>query len=138
MNYSMTYLLICFFLLTGCQMVTVSNKKAKFRKSYTRAHTHGAYKRYAGFSRDFASIRPESLTSKKKKPELKILSKPHKILTQKFYFFGLYPRVKKINLSEVCDGRTVSVMRTEMTWKDFLTGVATIGVISPRTAKIWC
>lgn len=138
MNYTANYLFLCCFVFTGCQTVTVSNKKTKFRKNHTRSYSHGAYERYVGFSRKFASVMPGSLTAKKKKLELKIISKPHKVLTQKFYFFGLFPRVKKIDLAEVCDGRTVSLMRTEMTWKDFLTGVATIGAIFPRTAKIWC
>ena len=126
------------FLLMGCQTVTISNKQMKFKKRYSQARGQGVYERYTGFSRSFASVTPESLTKKKKNTELKIISKPSKVITRKFYFFGLYPWVEKINLTEVCEGRTVSLMQTQMTWKDFLTGVATLGVIFPKTAKIWC
>ncbi|MCY4512620.1 MAG: hypothetical protein OXB86_02910 [Bdellovibrionales bacterium] len=136
MGYAKACLLICCFVLVGCQTVTVSNKKAKFKERHTQAQ--GAYKRYVGFSRSFASVTPTSSSPKKENLELKIISKPHKVLSQKFYFFGLFPRVKKINLAEVCEGRTVSLMQTKMTWKDFLTGVATLGMVFPKTAKIWC
>ena len=139
MGYVTIFLLFSSFILTSCQTVTISNKQAKFKKTYKKAsYQRSAYNRYAGFSRSFASVTATSSISKKENTELKIISKPRKVLTQKFYFFGLFPRVKKINLTEVCEGRTVSLMQTKMTWKDFLTGVATLGVIFPKTAKVWC
>lgn len=138
MGYATIFLLFSSFILTGCQTVTISNKQAKFKKSYKQAYKRSAHNRYAGFSRSFASVSASSSVSKKENTELKIISKPRKTLTQKFYFFGLFPRVKKINLIKVCEGRTVSLMQTKMTWKDFLTGVATLGVIFPKTAKVWC
>lgn len=130
-------LLVGCFLLMGCQTVTISNKQTKFKRRHTQARDT-AYARYTGFSRSFASVSPESSTKQKKNTELKIISKPSKVITRKFYFFGLYPWVEKINLTQVCEGRTVSLMQTQITWKDFLTGVATLGVIFPKTAKIWC
>ena len=130
------FLLGC-FLLMGCQTVTISNKQTKTKRRHTQARG-GAYERYTGFSRSFASVSPESRAKKKKNTELKIIAKPSKVINRKFYFFGLYPWVEKINLTEICEGRTVSLMQTQMTWKDFLTGVATFGVIFPKTAKIWC
>ena len=138
MGYVTIFLLFSSFILTGCQTVTISNKQAKFKKIYKQAYKRSVHRRYAGFSRSFASVSASSPVSNKENTELKIISKPRKVLAQKFYFFGLLPRVKKINLTEVCEGRTVSLMQTRMTWKDFLTGVATLGVIFPKTAKIWC
>ena len=138
MGYVTTFLLFGCFILTSCQTVTISNKQAKFKKTYKQAYKRSAHKRYTGFSRSFASVTATAPISKKENTELKIISKPRKVLAQKFYFFGLFPRVKKINLTEVCEGRTVSLMQTRMTWKDFLTGVATLGVIFPKTAKVWC
>ena len=132
-----TILLISCFVLTSCQTVTISNKAIK-SKNRRQVQVRNAYKRYTGFTRSFASVQTEASPSQKAKPDMKIVSGPYKVITQKFYFFGLFPRVKKVNLLEVCKGRTVSLLQTQTTWKDFLIGVGTLGVISPKTAKIWC
>lgn len=136
MDYRIILLLGC-FILAGCQTVTISNKVVK-SQDRKQVQVQNAYKRYAGFTRSFASVQSEISPSQKAEPDMKIVSDPYKVVTQQFYFFGLFPRVKKIDLLEVCKGRTVSLLQTQTTWKDFLIGVGTLGVISPKTAKIWC
>ena len=131
-------LTVC-FLITGCQTVTISNKPAKFKESRQTTSQSG-HKRYSKFARRFiATASQENRISKKKKTsKIKVTSAPHKTLNQDFYLLGLLPRIKTINLSKVCQGRTVSLIQTLFTWKNFLVGVATFGIVSPRTAKIWC
>ena len=58
--------------------------------------------------------------------------------TKWFFLWGLFPRKKQVNLSNACGHRGVSQIQTLDTFFDSLIGLLTLGIIAPRTAKVWC
>ena len=130
--------LTAFFMATGCQTVTISNKPAKFKETRQAASLMG-HTQYSKFAQRFiATPSRRDRISKRTGTKIKVTSAPHKTLNQDFYLFGLLPRAQTVNLSKVCQGKAVSLIKTHFTWKNFLVGVATFGIVSPRTAEIWC
>jgi hypothetical protein len=54
-----------------------------------------------------------------------------------FYLFGLIGS-HEVDVNEVCEGAEVLQMQTARTMNDYLFGLATWFIYSPRTAKVWC
>jgi Bor protein len=54
-----------------------------------------------------------------------------------YYFLGLVGE-HEINTSEVCGDRRVDQMQAVTTSSDWIRGVFTLFIYSPRTAKVWC
>jgi len=54
-----------------------------------------------------------------------------------FYFGGVVGK-HKVDVNEVCEGAEVSQLQTLMTSSDWLLGVITLSIYSPRTVKVWC
>lgn len=43
-----------------------------------------------------------------------------------------------IDVKDACRGGKVEQMQTQYTFVDALLGICTLGIYSPRTAKVWC
>jgi hypothetical protein len=54
-----------------------------------------------------------------------------------FYLGGAIGK-HKVDVNEVCEGNEVLQMQTVTTASDWLLGVLTLFIYSPRTAKVWC
>ncbi len=64
-------------------------------------------------------------------------SKPTFSEKQTFFLFGLIGECQ-IDVETVCGEDTVVQLQTQDTISDNLLGMITLGIYSPRTAKIWC
>jgi hypothetical protein len=62
---------------------------------------------------------------------------PSYLDSKPFYLVGLIGD-HKVDVNEVCEGADVSQMQTVMTSSDYLLGIATLFIYSPRTVKVWC
>ncbi len=58
-------------------------------------------------------------------------------VSKTFWWWGLRGE-HEINTTEICGSRRVMQMQTVMTVSDFLRGIITLFIYSPRTAKVWC
>jgi len=67
----------------------------------------------------------------------KIATEPNYEESYPFFFWGLLGE-SVINVKEVCAGKEPRQMQTQYTALDCLLMVVTIGIYSPRSAKIWC
>lgn len=54
-----------------------------------------------------------------------------------FYLSGLIG-MHKVDVNEACEGSEVMQMQTVTTSSDWLFGMITLFIYSPRTVKIWC
>lgn len=54
-----------------------------------------------------------------------------------FYLGGLIGK-HEVDVNEACEGSNVLQMQTVVTSNDYLMGMVTLFIYSPRTAKIWC
>lgn len=54
-----------------------------------------------------------------------------------FWWWGLKGQ-HSINVREVCAGAPVKQMQTVDTVSNILSAVFTLGIYSPRTARVWC
>lgn len=64
-------------------------------------------------------------------------SPPSYLDSKAFYFWGLIGE-HRVDVNEVCEGAEVSQMQTIMTSSDYLFGLVTFYIYSPRTVKVWC
>jgi hypothetical protein len=55
-----------------------------------------------------------------------------------WFLFGGFISDKHVDVREVCGGRTAVQMQSQHTFVDGLISVLTFGILSPRTAKVWC
>ena len=67
----------------------------------------------------------------------KLTSEPTWEKSENFFFWGL-SGTTHINVDEICNNRVASQMQAERTFVDGLLGLITIGIYSPRTARVWC
>jgi hypothetical protein len=44
----------------------------------------------------------------------------------------------KVDVNEVCEGNEVTQMQTVMTSSDWFFSLITLGLYTPRTARVWC
>jgi len=54
-----------------------------------------------------------------------------------FFLWGLIGE-KYINISAICPGRTIRQIRTQSGFWNRVIFIVTLGVYSPRTARVWC
>lgn len=57
---------------------------------------------------------------------------------RKWFLLGGFISDKHVDVNEVCGGRQVVQMQSQNTFVDGLIGALTFGILSPRTAKVWC
>jgi len=55
-----------------------------------------------------------------------------------WFLLGGFISDKHVDVKQVCGGRKVVQMQSQHTFVDGLIGVVTFGILSPRTAKVWC
>jgi len=67
----------------------------------------------------------------------KLTSKPTYEESLNYYFWGAsHPH--HIEIQKVCNGQPAIQIQSRFDPMDVLLGVITIGIYTPRTAKIWC
>jgi len=57
--------------------------------------------------------------------------------SESFFLWGLVGE-HRIDVSKVCGNKGVKQMQAQDTFVDSLLTLLTIGIYSPRTAKVWC
>lgn len=68
---------------------------------------------------------------------IKDTSEANYIDSKPFYVLGIFGK-HKVDVNEACEGTDVLQMQTVTTSSDWILGVITFGIYSPRTAKVWC
>lgn len=64
-------------------------------------------------------------------------SQPNYVDSKPFYFGGPFGK-HKIDVNDVCEGNEVTQMQTVTTSSDWFFSFITLGIYTPRTAKVWC
>lgn len=54
-----------------------------------------------------------------------------------FFFWGLMGD-HSINIQRVCEDRSVKQMQTQQTFLNGFVSILTLGIYTPRTARVWC
>ncbi|MCV6614846.1 MAG: Bor family protein [Cellvibrionaceae bacterium] len=67
----------------------------------------------------------------------KLHREPDYIDSKAFYLFGLIGE-HEVDVNQVCEGAEVEQMQTIISSNDYLLGLITLFIYSPRTAKVWC
>lgn len=75
------------------------------------------------------TVRPQGGTKDSSKADY-IDSKP--------FYFGGPIGMHKVDVNEACEGNEVTQMQTVSTSSDWFFSVITLGIYTPRTAKVWC
>lgn len=70
--------------------------------------------------------------------KFKSVSQPNYEKTQWFFLWGITPSLKNINLRKACEGKRVAQMQTQYSFVNQVVKYATLGIVYPRTAKVWC
>ncbi len=78
----------------------------------------------------------QTVTISNKKFEL--ASYPDYEQTQWFFLWGIFPRVNVVELNRICKNRKINQTQTLDTFFNQLVTKLTIGIIIPRTARVWC
>jgi hypothetical protein len=64
-------------------------------------------------------------------------SEPSYLDSKSFFLLGLIGE-HDVDVNEVCEGAAVTQMQTVVTGTDWIFGVFTFGIYTPRTVKVWC
>lgn len=64
-------------------------------------------------------------------------SQPYYMDSKPFYFGGPFGK-HKVDVNEACEGRDVTQVQTVTTASDWFFSLITVGIYTPRTAKVWC
>ncbi|GHA03141.1 hypothetical protein GCM10008090_10130 [Arenicella chitinivorans] len=64
-------------------------------------------------------------------------SPPDYLDSKPFYFGGPIGK-HKVDVNEACEGSDVTQMQTVTTSSDWFLSLLTLGIYTPRTAKVWC
>lgn len=67
----------------------------------------------------------------------KLTREPDYQQRKSFFVFGLV-RKHYVNVDEVCGDKEVVQMQSQYTALDTFLSIVTIGIYTPRTAKVWC
>lgn len=67
----------------------------------------------------------------------KIKSEPSYEAKQSFFLAGLIGE-RHVDVQSICQQRPVVQMQTVDTFSDSLLGMVTLGIYTPRTARVWC
>lgn len=57
---------------------------------------------------------------------------------RKWFLLGGFISDKHVDVDQVCGSRKVVQMQSQHTFSDGLINFLTFGILSPRTAKVWC
>ena len=68
----------------------------------------------------------------------KLASMPHYEETKWFFLWGLIPSLTEVNLEHACSKQAYSQLQTLDTFFDNVIKIATLGIVMPRTARVWC
>ena len=68
----------------------------------------------------------------------KQINRPFYEETKWFWFWGLVPGVKRVHLDSVCKKQKIIQVQTVDSFVDQVIAIITLGILSPRTVKIWC
>jgi hypothetical protein len=71
------------------------------------------------------------------KGEGTIISNPNYEDSKSYFFWGLAGE-HTIDVVEVCGDKEVSQMQSEITFGNGFVSAITLGIYSPKTAKVWC
>jgi len=55
-----------------------------------------------------------------------------------WFLLGGFVSDKHVDVRQVCGSRTAVQMQTRHTFVDGVIGMVTFGILSPRTARVWC
>ncbi|MDQ3231582.1 MAG: Bor family protein [Pseudobdellovibrionaceae bacterium] len=77
-----------------------------------------------------ATIRPQGGAPTAKEPKYS--------QRESFFMWGLAPDARIVNVKNVCGDKDPVQLQTQQTFVDGLLGGITLGIYSPRTAKVWC
>jgi len=55
-----------------------------------------------------------------------------------WFLFGGFVSDKHVDVRQVCGGRSAVQVQSQHDAVDVVIGVVTFGILSPRTAKVWC
>lgn len=69
--------------------------------------------------------------------EPRIEREPDYVVSKKFYLLGIFGE-GHVNTRIACKGKEVEQMLTEHTPEDIKTAILTLGIVAPKTAKVWC
>lgn len=58
--------------------------------------------------------------------------------TEHFFLWGLAPDARVVNVKKVCPQNPPSQLQTQTTFVDGFLSLITLGIYSPRTARVWC
>ncbi len=66
-----------------------------------------------------------------------LATEPNYNSSQSFFFWGLAGD-KHIDVEEICGKAGAAQLQTQTTFGDGLLRLITLGIYSPRTARVWC
>lgn len=69
---------------------------------------------------------------------MKKVTEPDFEKREHFFLWGLAPNARVVNVKKACPSNAPTQMQTQNTFLDSFLGVITLGIYSPRTAKVWC
>jgi len=78
-----------------------------------------------------------STVTMRDKGQAKLDSDPSYQSSEPFFLWGLVG-TSKVDVNEVCQGREAVQLQAQTTFVDGLLRVLTIGIYSPRSARVWC
>ncbi len=67
----------------------------------------------------------------------KLATQPTYEASRPFFLFGLVGQ-EHVNVTQVCSGKSPMQMQTQSTFLDSFLGIVTLGIYTPKTAKVWC
>jgi hypothetical protein len=67
----------------------------------------------------------------------KTSAKPDYQQSKNYFFWGLAGE-HTIDVTTICEGKTVEQIQSQYTFVNGLLGGITLGIYSPKSAKVWC
>jgi hypothetical protein len=67
----------------------------------------------------------------------KMATEPSWEESQSFFIYGLVGK-HHVDVKQICGAKPARQMQAQTTFVDGLLGFITIGIYTPRTAKVWC
>lgn len=58
--------------------------------------------------------------------------------TKWFYWWGITPKIQSVNVNRVCNGRGLAQAQSLDSFGDTLIRAITLGIVYPKTVKVWC
>lgn len=67
----------------------------------------------------------------------KVSSKPTYESSYSYFLWGLVGE-HQLNVSDICNGKSPRQLQTQFTFLDGFLSTITLGIYSPKSAKVWC